>query len=86
MEDYMAQASVTVHYGASDTPLEVTGDYLPHVRGVYSGPPENCYPDEGGYVEDYAIKIEGQEVTDLLDEAIKSDIVAIAWVAWRRGE
>lgn len=82
----MAQATITVVYGASDTELQVTGDYLPFVPGVTSGPPELCYPDEGGYVDDYSITIDGQDVTDLLDSTIASDIVTIAWMAWNRGE
>lgn len=28
------------------------GKYLPYVPGYTSGRPENCYEDEGGYVED----------------------------------
>jgi hypothetical protein len=31
--------------------LEVECCIEPFVRGYYSGPPENCYPDDGGFAE-----------------------------------
>jgi len=31
--------------------LEVEYDATPFVPGYISGPPENCYPDEGGEIE-----------------------------------
>jgi hypothetical protein len=79
--------SVTVHYGVADTPLEVKGDYLPLIPGGRFAPNgDPGEPDEGGYVEDYTILVEGQDVTDLLDEAIRTDVVSLAWMAWNRGE
>lgn len=39
--------------------IEVSGSAVPFVRGCYSGPPERCYPDEGGYVEDVSATWEG---------------------------
>jgi hypothetical protein len=35
-----------------------TADYVePFVKGRYTGPPEKCYPDEGGYVENFTCKV-----------------------------
>ena len=39
--------------------VEVTGRVTPFVRGRYSGPPERCYPDEGGDVEDVEATVAG---------------------------
>ena len=36
---------------ADDVDVEVVGTVTPTVPGRYSGPPEDCYPDEGGEVE-----------------------------------
>ena len=33
--------------------FEVDYDYEPFVPGQLSGPPENCYPNEGGYADAY---------------------------------
>ncbi len=40
--------------------IEVTGTATPFVRGRYSGPPEKCYPDEGGEIEDLAATHKGK--------------------------
>jgi hypothetical protein len=34
-----------------DIEVEITGYAEPLVHGVFSGPPERCYPDEGGFAE-----------------------------------
>jgi len=44
-------------YGEID--VTIGGDYEPLIPGRFNGPPENCYPDEGGYAELSYIKIEG---------------------------
>ena len=31
--------------------FEIEGTVSPIIHGVFSGPPERCYPDEGGEVE-----------------------------------
>ena len=39
------------HYLPSDTPIHVEADITPLDPGRTYGPPEDCYPPEGGYAE-----------------------------------
>jgi flagellar biosynthesis/type III secretory pathway protein FliH len=50
--------------------IEVSGGAVPFVRGRTYGPPERCYPDEGGYVEDVEATFKGQpfELTEKEEE------------------
>lgn len=54
---------LTIHFYA--TPI--TPAYI-------SGPPEDCYPEEGGEVEITEIFIDTWEVTALLSEGVVSDL------------
>ena len=46
--------------------VEVEYRYTPVTRGRYYGPPEDCYPDEGGDVEvESATYVDTGERTDL---------------------
>lgn len=40
--------------------LSIEFDVSPLIRGRYSGPPEHCYPDEGGYAEVVKILCDGK--------------------------
>jgi hypothetical protein len=46
--------------------LTVAYEIEPYVPARISGPPEDCYPAEGGYVEDMTVTVGGQpfEITD----------------------
>lgn len=46
----------------------------PFVRGKYSGPPETCYPDEGGYAEVSALTCNGANAMFLMDSELKDEI------------
>lgn len=62
-------------------------DYYPVIPGRFSGPPEDCYPDEGGEINDWHFMevnvLDVDEVnlddlpsqSDLIDEALE---IAIA--------
>ena len=54
---------ITVERDEVEFELEVSGYVEPLVRGKYFGPPENCYPDEGGYAEIETILCEGKPWT-----------------------
>lgn len=59
-------------------------DYTPYVPARLSGPPENCYPEEGGYAEitdlrcgkDDASFLIGSDMADELNEAAYEACVA----------
>jgi hypothetical protein len=53
--------------------LEIRGSHVPFVRGRHSGPPENCSPDEGGYVEDVFATYNGVEIDLTLKEAERAE-------------
>ena len=40
----------------------ISADVSPFVPGQLSGPPENCYPDEGGECEDIEVTLDGRPV------------------------
>ena len=44
-----------------DGQVTVTGDVTPFRRGRYTGPPEDCYPNEGGEVDITSVTCDGQE-------------------------
>lgn len=54
----------------------------PKIKGRYYGPPEDCYPDEGGYAEiDHLTTLDGklwQFPTFALEEKITQE----AYLAW----
>lgn len=47
--------------------LEVTADVEPFVPGKLTGPPEDCYPDEGGTADITDIKLDGKPFDGLTD-------------------
>jgi hypothetical protein len=54
--------------------LTIEGEVLPFVRGRTWGPPEDCYPDEGGTIEIVAVLLDG----DLWDGELTPPEVAAA--------
>ena len=52
-------ASLIIKRTEFDIDLEVEGSVEPIVHGYYSGPPERCFPDEGGDVEIETVKCRG---------------------------
>jgi hypothetical protein len=64
--------------------LEVSGTDVPFVRGRFSGPPERCYPSEGGEVEDVIAKLGEVEVelteaeAERAQEALREEAAEVA--------
>ncbi len=56
----MAFYETTLHLerDGNEVTVYIRGNVTPYVRGRYSGPPEDCYPDEGGDVEDVEAWVE----------------------------
>ena len=60
----MSAMSITfTHIGLT---FKAECDVEPFVRGKYSGPPESCYPDEGGYAEITDLTVDGADASFLL--------------------
>ena len=47
--------------------------------GKYSGLPENCYPDEGGEVEDVKVTLDGKDITDTLSKEAMEHVERVAF-------
>ena len=43
--------------------LDCEAEFAPVVRGRYEGPPEHCYPDEGGELEGLTVRVGRRELT-----------------------
>lgn len=54
------EVDLDVIYDGEDVTLTVSGSVEPLVRGRYFGPPERCYPDEGGEVEITSVTRDGK--------------------------
>lgn len=63
-----------INYKDSIVSATITFDYIPGRPGRYSGPPENCYPDEPGEFGDIKAFVNGEQIS--LDEAGEDEIVA----------
>lgn len=84
---------ITYHCPDCGSDTEVT--VYPVVRGRYYGPPEDCYPDEGGFIEpdecdSCGRKIPNAEMQELwrdYQEYISEEKAQRAYEAWkeRRG-
>ena len=48
----------------SEKEYQVTGYVSAYDPGVCSGPPDRCYPPEGGEVEDMEVTLDGKAVDD----------------------
>lgn len=51
--------------------------YEPYVPGRFSGAPEDCYPDEGGYGEWEVCNLKGEPDDDLSNKLSADDIYRI---------
>lgn len=58
-------------------------DYEPYVEGRFSGPPENCYPSEGGYGDYRVLDRKGyiaewleRKINDRIESEIQETIAA----------
>lgn len=51
----------------SEKEYEISGTVSPFIRGRYTGPPDQCFPDEGGEVEVTSIKLAGGDGAELVD-------------------
>lgn len=61
--------------GETETCYDIECEVTPYDPGRTYGPPENCYPPEGGEVEILSIKLNGKEVPAELWEKIGLDRV-----------
>jgi len=70
--------------------LEVVGNIVPFVPERISGPPEDCYPSEGGYAEVYQVFIrKGKEridITNFLADDVLKNIADDLYVDWYEGQ
>ena len=48
-----------------ETEYDIEASWVPYDPGKISGPPENCYPPEGGYAEDVTVKFKGVEIKEI---------------------
>jgi hypothetical protein len=48
--------------------VEVSGLFSPYIPARLSGPPEDCYPAEGGECEDFTATVDGKEFPLASDE------------------
>lgn len=55
--------------------VDVTFTFESGTPGYYSGPPENCYPDEEDQIEIVSVMYEGVDVYPILSESARDDIV-----------
>lgn len=72
----MANFKKTFYIG--DVEFEVEFNASPYVPAKISGPPENCYPAEGGEVELESIMIGEFEVTDVISESVRDKLQIMA--------
>jgi hypothetical protein len=63
------EVTLTVERGEREIELTVVGEVTPLRRGRYCGPPEKCYPDEGGQVEICEVLHGGKSWDGDLDES-----------------
>jgi hypothetical protein len=47
--------------------------FSPHVPAALSGRPEDCYPEEGGEIEELTVFLDGHDVTEQLDKIFTPD-------------
>jgi hypothetical protein len=58
--------TMTITFRAHGLKFEAEVDYTPLIPGRFSGPPERCYPDEGGECEITALTCDGKDALFLL--------------------
>ena len=64
--------------------LEGTAVFYPGRPGVYSGPPEKCYPDEPPELDIHTLTCEGKDAMFLLDSTLDEEIRKLSSIpsAW----
>ena len=77
----------TLLIGDAEHEIEVGATITPFDPGVLSGPPEDCYPPEGGEVEDLEARILLAGKVEILDGKVvlvldESDLRALAGAEW----
>lgn len=71
-------ANFTKTFYVGDVEFEVEFNSSPYVPAKISGPPEHCYPAEGGDVEIESIFIGEFEVSDVISEATRDKLQDLA--------
>ena len=66
--------SHTKTFYIGDVEFEVEFSSTPYVPARISGPPENCYPAEGGEVEIESICIGEFEVSDIISDSVRAKL------------
>jgi len=56
-------------------------DFYPPIPGKFTGPPESCYPDEGGECEITELSVNGMDAQFLLDSDISEALEEAAYDA-----
>lgn len=70
--------SFTKTFYIGDVEFEVEFSSTPYTPDKTSGPPENCYPAEGGEVDIESIMIGGFEVSDVISETVRDKLQMMA--------
>jgi hypothetical protein len=83
----MTDIKVTIELPVEDdagneTIYTIECSLTPYDPGKTSGPPEDCYPPEGGECEILKVSLDGREIKDW--ETLKLDEEAIAEKAWEK--
>lgn len=66
--------------------FEIRGNYLPYRAGKHTGDPDDCYPAEGGYWENYTIHIgDSPDLEPVLDCEVSDVICQEASIAIEEG-
>lgn len=66
-------------YTLEDAELEVTFSATPSIPAYISGPPEDCYPAEGGEVELESVMLWDQELLPLLSDSARKRLIDKAY-------
>jgi hypothetical protein len=53
--------------------VTVEAYFSPYVPAFTSGAPEDCYPAEGGEIEDLWVYLDGEDITKTVDATFKGD-------------
>lgn len=66
----MYEKTVDLMVGDDEIEFNVEFDASPYVPAKISGPPERCYPAEGGEVEICDVYVDGESVIATLDQEV----------------
>lgn len=65
--------TMTIQRDNRELEVEIAGYAEPLTRGNYCGPPERCYPDEGGFAELEVATLNGQPFELTQEETEKAE-------------